>query len=678
MKLPFSWLKEYVDVPLSPERLAEALTLSGTKVERVEGRGESAVIHVEVTTNRPDCLSMIGLSREVAAFTGGKTKFQKINAAGSSGKPVRVDMEDKKACPHYTARLIREVVVKPAPPMIQKCLAAVGTRAINNVVDATNFVLFEMGQPLHAFDYDKLAGGTLVVRRATKKEKFLAIDGGTYDLDEETLVIADAERPVAIAGVMGGKLTEVTNATRNVLLESAYFDPVLVRRASKKYKLTTESSYRFERGVDNSAVAQASARARDLIIQSAGGRESGRFADLDFSPRQKALQVALDVARVNRRLGISLSASRMAEILKSLGISVTGAANNKLIVMIPGFRRDLREEMDLAEEILRIEGFDKVESRLPVTRYSDTHFTDEVPHQRKKSIPDIKKTVAAMGFNEVITYSLISAKAMTDAGFDPADYKHNRIQNPVSAEQEFLSPSLLPGLLQSVVHNIHRKHTNLRFFEIGKRYDGKKEVSVLGLLTYGLFEENWRRKTPISYYDLKGVLENILLFLGVKEWEWREGHPPWAAQAGQASHGGKLLAEAGGVSGDILRRWDIPNELFYAEIFIGEIAGLPEKVLRVKPLSKFPSVRRDVAFVISDSVAVRQIEETMRRTAAPFLSSVRLFDEFKGKNIPTGRRSLAFSLAYQKETGTFTDDEIEALQNRLGEALKKEYQVEFR
>lgn len=675
MRLPLSWLKRYVDVKLTPEKLEDALTLSGTKVEQVSKHGDDTVIHIEVTTNRPDCLSILGLAREVAALTGKKIKFPKIMSAGpAKGEALSVRVDDKKGCPRYTARLIRGVSVKAAPSDMQKALDAVGTRAINNVVDVTNFVLFEIGQPLHAFDYDRLAGGQIIVRRAKKDEKFLAIDGAEYTLDAETLVIADRDKVVAIAGVMGGKLTEVSASTKNVLLESAYFDPASVRRASKKYKLSTESSYRFERGVDAAAVTEASARARDLILQTAGGKETGKFTDQNFIQKKTAGKITLDVARVNRLLGLSLSPSRMVSILRSLGIPASAAAKNKLTAVVPSFRRDLSQEMDLAEEVLRIEGFDKVPAAIPLTRHAGSAARDPLP----QTVLGLKQRLAAMGFNEIVSYSLLSKKSLEDSGF--GEGAAQKIVNPLSGEWEYFRPSLFTGMLGAVQFNANRKAESLRLFEIGRRFLNGTEETVLGMLFYGPLEENWRRRSDASFYDMKGAAEAVFGSFRLRP-EWREA-PANAIFDNHilAATGSAIIGGVGEVSAHILKNWDVAHPVHYAEMSVDALLKEAARVpaLKLRPVPKFPSVRRDIAFVITDSVPVAGIEELMRRAGAPHLESVRLFDEFKGKNIPSGKRSLAFSLSYQKDSGTFTDEEIQALQSRVGEALKSEYRVEFR
>ena len=656
MKLPIRWLKKYIDCSLSAEKLEEILTMSGSKVEAVEKKGADAVLEIEVTTNRPDCLSILGLAYEVSALTGKKVSApksysQKETPSKNFKKFFDISVEDKKACPLYTARLIQNVAVKPAPQEAREFIELTGTRAISNLVDATNFVLFESGQPLHAFDFDKIRGGKIVVRYARKGEKFLGIDGVEYTLDEKTLVIADAERAIAIAGVIGGRLTEVTGSTKNILLESAYFDPALVRQAARKYKVSTDSSYRFERGVDPAGVAVASRRAAELILEWAGGQDVSGLAEKRSFASQKHRDIVLRVSRVQKILGMAVPQKRILAIFKALALEAKPSGKDKVLVKYSSFRRDIAREEDLIEEILRIEGFEKIPVVIPPTRYGVTS-----PESRKASrIPELKKFLSALGFSEIITYSLMSVKLLKDSGFEAE--KTHKIVNSASAGQEFFRPSLLPGLLETAVFNIHRKASGLKLFEIGNCYRDQREETVLGLLIYGSFENNWQRKSTASFYDLKGIAANILKFMGAEN-----------SQAGSLET----------VSAAVLKNFDIPHEVYYAEIVLDEVLARTAKGGRVRPVPKFPVARRDLAFVVDEKVPVAQLEEAMRTSAGPSLQEVALFDQYIGKNIAAGKRSLAFSLAYQKETSTFTDSEIQALQERVGQALKSQFAVEFR
>ncbi len=681
MKLPISWLKKYIDVSWAPEKLAEALTFSGTKVECVEKKSGAPVLEIEVTTNRPDCLSILGLAREVAVLTGKTIKFPRIKLSGLaekdfSVKPPEIHIEDKKGCPKYTARLIKNIKIEPSSTEIKKCLESMDARPINNVVDATNFVLFEMGQPLHAFDYDKLAGGKIIVRRAKAGEKFLGIDDGEYTLDEKTLVIADAERPVAIAGVMGGKLTEVTDRTKNILLESAYFDSGLVRQASRKYKLSTESSYRFERGVNPNNILPASARARDLILESTGAVPAGPVVEKGDFKVVKIKPILLSLSRLDEIMGMKIPAARIIAILNHLEFHVKKAGQDHILVTPPSLRSDIYSREDIIEEILRIEGFDKVPAALPVTRHSETAIQDP----QATGILELKKLLANLGFNEIISTSLISEKALVNSGFKELN-RAQKITNLLSAEQEFFRPLLLPGMLQSILTNVHQKADSLKLFEIGNRYLEGKEETVLAISLYGNLEENWRRKNAASFYDLKGIIENMLAVFKIKDYQWKENEPcPKYENSSSLEINGKKYGTLGVLNPDILNRWDISHAVIYMELMLDGIfkKTSEQKTVRAKVLPKYPLVRRDIAFIIDEKISVQSLEDLMKNAAAPLLSEVQLFDEYTGKNIAADKRSLAFSLAYQKETGTFTEEEINALQAKVSGALKNTHRVEFR
>jgi phenylalanyl-tRNA synthetase beta chain len=679
VKLPILWLKKYIDVKMPVEKLAEKLTLSGNKVESVKNPSADAVIEIEVTSNRPDCLSVLGLAQEVAAFTGRRVRFPEAYRRNESpARPKKenifdIHVEDKKGCPRYTGRVIRNVRVAPAPSEAQRFLSSVGTRTISNIVDATNYVLFECGQPMHVFDLDKIRGGRIHVRRSKANEKFLGLDGIEHTLDDKTLVIADSERVIAIAGVLGGKLTEVTEVTKNILLESAYFDPIPVRQASKKYKITTESSYRFERGVNPENVGRASKRASELILEWAHGEDVSGLLDKNYLPAKKSKSIVLRSQRMEKILGLKVPLNRAAQILKNLSFQTTRSGRDNLKVKLISSRRDVTKEIDLIEEVLRIEGFDKVGHRLPPSRYTFEDLRD----RKAMGLFRLKRYLASIGLDEIMTHSLLSGKKLSDTGFDLSDC--HKVVNPVSAEQEYIRPNLLAGMLEALLFNIHRKATLLKFFELGNRYQHGREETALSLALYGPSEENWAKKYPSSFYDLKGVLENVMDHLRMHAFEWTPSSSNPALVAGSdLLWEGQKIASLGEVSDAIRGRWDIPHEVFYAEIVLEKVFEARHEIMKVRPVAKFPAVRRDIAFIIDNRVSVKDLESAMRSAASPYLYSTTLFDQFVGKNIPAGKRSLAFSLSYQKEDGTFTDDEIQALQQTLGDNLKRLYQVEFR
>ncbi len=680
MKLPISWLKKYIEVKLPPQKIADKLTLSGTKVEEVlGGSGDGAVIDIEVTSNRPDCLSVMGLAVEVAAITGKKARFPKVYsifekaARPRANAVVSIHIEDKKGCPRYTARIVKGVQVRPAPAEAQRFLALAGTRAISNVVDATNYVLYECGQPMHAFDLDKIRGEHIDVRRSKKGEKFLGINGIEYTLDEKTLVIADADRVIALAGVMGGKLAEVTDGTKNILLESAYFDPGSVRQASKKYKVGTESSYRFERGVNPEHVVRASKRCAELILEWAGGEDISGLMDKNFSPKKNKRPIRLRMDRLEEAIGLRLSQTRVASILRSLSFSIKNLGKDSLLVIPNAGRRDVVQEVDLYEEVLRIEGFERVGHRIPVTRYAEEPVRDA----KATGLLKLKRYMASIGFDEIMTFSLLSGKKLEHAGFSLS--QAHRLVNTTSAEQEYFRPSLLPGMLETILFNVHRKASSLKLFEVGNRLVEGREETVLAVALYGASDENWAKKTSTSFYDLKGALENILDRFGAHTAEWQTAGPDsrFSAIAEIREEAG-TIGFCGEVAPGLIQRWDIPHAVYYGEIVLENLFERTPFWTRIRPVPKYPEVRRDIAFIIDNRVSVKDLEVAMRNASSPYIHSVTLFDQFTGKNVPEGKRSLAFSLFYQKEDGTFTDEEIQNLQKKVGDNLKRLYQVEFR
>ena len=680
MKLPISWLKKYIEVKLPAQKLADKLTLSGTKVEEVlDPSGDGAVIDIEVTSNRPDCLSVMGLAVEVAAITGKKTHFPKAYSISEKAARPRtntalsIHIEDKKGCPRYTARILKGVQVLHSPADVQRLLALSGTRAISNVVDATNYVLYECGQPMHAFDLDKIKGEHIDVRRSKKGEKFLGIDGVEYTLDDKTLVIADAESVIAIAGVIGGKLAEVTDTTKTILLESAYFDPGSVRQASKKYKISTESSYRFERGVNPEHIAHASKRCAELIKEWAGGEDVSGLLDKNFSPKKNERPIRLRMSRLEEAIGLRLSQNRVASILKNLSFSVKSLGKNSLQVRPCAGRRDVSQEVDIFEEVLRIEGFEQVGHRIPATHYAEEPVRDA----KATGLLKLKRYMASIGFDEIVTYSLLSGKKLEQAGFSLS--QTHRLVNTTSAEQEYFRPSHLPGMLEAVLFNVHRKASSLKLFEVGNRLVGGREETVLALSLYGAADENWAKKSPVSFYDTKGALGNILDRFGVHGAEWQAtGSDAKFSVIAEVRDETGYLGFCGEVAPALIQRWDIPHALFYGEILLENFFERTPSWTRIRPVPRYPVVRRDIAFIIDNRVSVKDLETAMRNASSPYLQSVALFDQFTGKNMPEGKRSLAFSLSYQKEDGTFTDEEIQNLQKRVGDNLKRLYQVEFR
>ena len=664
MILPVKWLREYIELPAKARDLADILTMSGTKVEALGEKNGSDILHLEITTNRPDCLSLCGLAVEIGAVTGQKIHKRLPPAPKKPGKtelPLAIEIQDKKACPRYIGRVFDNVSVRPSPLAIQQKLDWMDQKSINNAVDITNFVLYELGQPLHAFDYDKVSGKRVVVRKAKKGEKIVAIDGNTYELDERILVIADAVKPIAIAGVMGGKETEVTASTKRVLLESAQFEPILIRRASRLLKLSSDSSYRFERSIDPNKTREASDRAAGMLAQFAGAEPASAVVDKSYGRAPKGVWIRLRLERMNALLGTAVPRAKAIKILASLGFKVKKSGKSEIKAKTLLQRRDVKREADLIEEIVRIYGFHKIPETIPSTRheYRAAEASLEFAGVRR-----LKEFLAAQGFFEAVTYSLLSQKTVDGlrAGDDII-----RVANAMSQEQEVMRPSGLAGLLQVLSHNVNRKEKDLAFFEIGKRFRGGAEENILAIAITGDIHSSWESKQKASFYYLKGLVESCLRF-------WHKTLPSWSesAPAGVFSESLALSSAAvcAAVDPEIAARWDLKQPVFYAEIDLERAAALPGAAKAHAALAKYPPVKRDVALLLPIEVPVERLCEIMRKAGGESLKDVALFDEYQGQNVPKGKRSLAFALEYQKKDGTFTEDEIRLLHVTVVECVK--------
>ena len=509
MKLSLNWLKDYIDPKLSTDALIERLTMAGLEVEAVETIGGDTVLEIEITPNRPDCLNILGLAREIGAITGKTVKIPKIKNFKATPLKNFIHIENKKDCSRYIGTLIRDVEIKDAPQVMKQRLDSLGINAINNAVDITNFVLMETGQPLHAFDYDKLAGGKIVVRRAKAGESFVTLDGIERKLDTSILVIADAQKPVAIAGIMGGRDTQITAGTKNILLESAHFDMGLIRRACRKLGLRSDSSYRFERNVNFEGVLTGANRATDLLLQLTGGHLSGR-GEISSKTKSIATKIKVKISDIESLLGIKVTPLKVKAWLAGLGFKVTAKAGT-LTVTPPVTRADIGQDVDVIEEIARMIGFDRLPSQMPVIKSSNIPV-DKKPREVKDQV---RRVLTAGGIDEIITHSMINTRALIKSNM--AEIPTVRILNPLNQDQELMRPSMLPSMLQAAVTNINRGQKDLRLFEIGKRYfmDGEKET--LGILLTGRRTQDWRspKKDTVEIFDLKGVLERIFQSMGI-------------------------------------------------------------------------------------------------------------------------------------------------------------------
>lgn len=691
MKISLAWLRRYVEVGLEPEALAEALTMVGLEVgglERVEqGRGQPDVVFdLDLTPNRADCLSHIGVAREVAAITGVPLSLPEAAPAEAPPGPesfTRIDIEDPDGCPRYVGRIIRDVTIGPSPPWLQDALATVGVRPINNVVDATNFVLMEWGQPLHAFDHDALVEGRIVVRRARQGETITTIDEEERDLEPSMLVIADATRPVAVAGVMGGQATEVSEATRTVLLESAYFDPLTVRRCAKRLKLHTESSHRFERGVDPQAVITASSRAAALIAELSGGTVAQGAIDVYHRAIERP-PVTIRVSHTNTVLGLELAAEEIADACRRVGLEMISSEDNeRLTFRAPSHRGDLDREVDLIEEVARLNGYDQVPPTLPASRSVGEAHTPTLAWSRR-----VRESLAGCGLSEAINFSFISLEDLVRCrlGEDHPLGRAIALQNPLSAEMAVMRTTLLPSLLRGCALNASRRVESYRVFELsqvffpgdgetGAQERGRASGVLMGLVEDPLWSEV---AEPAGFFDVKGVVETLCGALHVSLDEWRPAdHPTFhPLRAATPVSSGEPIGVVGEIHPAIIRAFDLPEAVVAFELDVEALRAAERPSVEYRALPRFPAILRDLAVVVDDGVSTSAVERIICDAGGPWLEACSLFDVYTGEPIAAGKKSLAFSLSYRSEERTLTDEEVSEVHAsvvaRLEEALGAE------
>jgi phenylalanyl-tRNA synthetase beta chain len=653
------------------------------------GRSASDVVYdLEITPNRPDWNSVIGIARELSALTGNPLRLPEINIPAAqlgneaTEKFVQVRIEQPDLCPRYTARLVRGVKIGPSPDWLRAALEKAGLRSINNVVDVTNYVMLETGQPLHAFDFRLLAAQasslpTVVVRLARAGEKFVTLDGKEQTLTDQMLLIADETKAVALAGVMGGQNSEINSNTTDVLIESACFKPQNIRATSKKLDLRTDSSYRFERGADAGICDWASRRAAQLILQTAGG--------ILLEPPIDAYPVPLAPKEINLRhdktnelLGVVVPADDQNSFLERLGLARSGDATFR----IPTFRVDLKREVDLIEEIGRLYGVEKIPSTPPRGAIG-AHVFDSVHDQ----ISEARRILAGLGLNEAQGQTLISdASANLPPGANPGQIAG--LQHPLSSDMNVLRPSLLPGLLDALRHNIARQNADVALFEIGRVFlqpDGKfKEERRLGVALTGrrapAFWTGADRDAKFDIYDLKGALEEFLDQFGLRgvTWARREASHSFFLESAAIQLGKLTLGEIGQLSPVLQKRYDLRDAVFLAELNFDQVLARRVPSKSFKPLPMFPAIRRDVAMLVPELTAHEAVVTVVKQARPPHLEKFELFDVFRGKNIPAGQKSVAYAFTYRNPERTLTDAEVNSAHEKLVEQFKQDLSVTVR
>lgn len=638
------------------------------------------VFDLSVTPNRPDCFGILGIAREISTLTGTPLRIPKPAVRESSEKTenaISVEIQDPVGCPRYSARVIKKVTIAPSPYWMQYRLYSVGIRAINNVVDVTNYVLMEFGHPLHAFDYSLVIQHKIQVKRANEGERFATLDGKGHTLDPDILLIYDGVRPVALAGIMGGLNSEVKETTKDILLECAYFNPVVIRKGAKKLGIATESSLRFERGVDPNATITVINRTAELIQNTAGGVVLQGV--LDKYPRKiEPVRIQLPKAQIKRLLGTEIDPVETENILTHLGLRVT-KKDDSFEVEAPTFRPDLTRSVDLIEEIARVHGYDKIEEK----QKSEIFLNDAV-NTREKFINLVRDLFVGQGFKEILTNSMLPRKddLLTEFPEEPV-----QLMNPISEDMAVLRPTLLSGLARIAQRNIFRQMPNFRLFEIGRVFhkapqNGRPEEAryLGGILSGTRRPEHWKHKPQeVDFFDLKGFVEYFLYQINLRDVTFLEStHWAFDNPSVEIDYQGKKLGYLGKIKEDLKRRLDVPNDLYAFELNLDLIEPEMDWAKHYTPIPKFPMVRRDLAILVDITMPAGTLIQNIHKWGGKALKSLDVFDVYTGKQVPPDKKSVAVRLEYVPENRTFTEEEINEMQSALLKKLKSELGAELR
>jgi len=673
MKISPHWLRDFVDIPVDYNRLADELTLAGVAVEGISGSGGNTVFEMEITTNRPDAMNHYGVAREASALYDLPLRPIEPKLPPSQGKSeVTIDIQEPDLCPRFTAREIRGATIKPSPQSVSARLQLLDQRPISNAVDATNYVLWESGKPTHVFDLDLLEGRRLVIRNAQAGEILKTLDGVERKLSADDLVVADARKPVALAGVMGGFDTMITERSTNILVESAWFDPVTVRRMSKRHGLHTDASHRFERGADFESTVVSANRVAELILASGGGTLIGDAIDviarkLDLAP------VELDPREVRRILGEELSTLEINRILTRLGFTMLPGGEATYLVHIPSWRLDVEREIDIIEELARLHGYDKFANTLPA-------YSGEV-----RDLPDadkdarLRSSLLALGYNEAISLTFISKedarRFSTAAELDLA--------NPLSDEASVMRTSMVPGMLNMLSYNLNRGSDNVRLFEAGNVFEASgdkvlemKRISIGATgsvdaeVVHGLAPGAAAR--PFSFFDLKGDVESLLapfshwtLYYDAQTADYY--HP---GRSARAVLDGATVAQFGQIHPDVAAARKLRQDVFVAEIYLDRLYQHDLRHVRYEALPRFPAVERDFSFAFEDAVEFSKIYERVCGLGIAELRSFVPAEIFRGEKVGAGKYSILMRATLQSTERTLRDDEVAQWAGQIAKALE--------
>jgi phenylalanyl-tRNA synthetase beta chain len=671
MKISVNWLKEFVKIESAPRQLKSDLTMIGLNTESLVQVGDDWVLDVEVTTNRPDCLNHYGVARELATLYRQPLKKVEVSVKESGGPAqavVSIEISDPDLCARYCGRVVQNVQVGPSPDWLVKRLEAVGQRSINNVADVTNYVLMELGHPLHAFDLSRIKQQKIIVRRARPGEAMRTLDGVNRTLTRDNLVIADGTHPVALAGVMGGEESEISASTRSVLLESAWFEPVSVRRTSKSQGLHTEASHRFERGADIQMAPLALDRTAALIQEIAGGEILEGMIDVYPQPRPRP-DLYLERSEITRILGAEIPGDEVERILRGLGFQVERAGAESWKVSVPSFRVDVSREVDLVEEVARHVGYDRLPARVrPAPPRVERDAT-------RGKVMTTSSLLVALGFHEIITNSMV----------DPAEGGRFSasapviLANPLSQDASAMRSSAVPSMLRAIRWNLDRDTSDAKLFELGKTYSmsaggvpEERRVLTLGATGQRRPASVYDSEVPLDFFDLKGDLETILGAFDAQALDFEPSAPTYFQQgrSGRISSQGAELAVFGLIQQDLAREYKLRQGVWVAQIDFERLLVFPLRARKFQSISRFPAVERDFSLVLPDELPYARLSSAMAGLALEEIRGYRPVDRFRGGAIPPRHYSLLLRVTFQSQTRTLTSEEIGALSQRLLTALE--------
>lgn len=687
MKVAYNWLKEFVDVAAPADEIASRLALAGTNVASIENVSHGAVIDAEVTSNRPDCLGMLGIAREISAIYRLPLRFSPPKLAESghqTSDAIGVQVDSPELCGRYTARVIRNVKIQPSPAWLKERLAAAGIASINNVVDVTNYVMLELGNPIHAFDYDKVRDHKIVVRRTRPSEKMITLDGIERLLEPNMPLVCDGDGSRAIgSGVMGGSQTEISFSTKNVLVECAWFEPVSIRRAARFLKLHTEASTRFGRGADPEMAEVASRRCAELILQLAGGELLAGVVDV-YPGKRGAKKITITRAEFLRVMGADVSDKNIEAILSALGFAPMrvddnrGTANSLLAAWEctqPSWRADVEREIDLVEEVARVHGLDNFPPRLPAARVAAARL----PHHEAET--RLRDRLIGLGYHEAITIPHV-AEERNDL-FRAPDVQVAKLSNPLSEEAGVLKSTGLVTMAGAIEWNLNHGQRDLRLFEIGRQYrlrDGKAvETPVLTVGATGAAREQglYDPAREFNFADLKGDLDAVGALSGGFRWE--DGGPEWLNPAKRGTlrlgvEGNLAIGAAGLLAKRVAEKFKFRQDVYLAELDLGPVYCMFYGVKnnrRYEPLPRFPGVERDFSLFLEEGKSFAEVKQAIEALGIPEVTSIVAADLFRGKNVPAGKYSLLVRVTFQSREATLTEAQINDYSVRIVSALEK-------